>query len=228
MRIIRFAVPILGVVLVQAPVKANAPVNPMIYDPRAIVIAEAHSNGAVPPELALAVAREESNFDPIALSSAGARGLMQVMPDTARGEFGVDPDLLWEPATNARIGIAYLERLYRKYGQNWELALSHYNGGTLKLDGSGEAVPHAYTREYVANVMRRWDDYADAPAIARLLDGSLPIAPTTSARRSAGGASVVTGSRIRPARSLLEEMEHARLSFRRALRAHQARESQSR
>ena len=119
---------------------------------REIVAEEAAASPTVPTSLALAVARVESNFDDDALSSAGARGVMQIMPSTAREEFGLAPDRLWDPRTNARVGVAYLEQLYRQYGQKWELALSHYNGGTLN-GRSGDAKPHSYTRGYVRDVL---------------------------------------------------------------------------
>ncbi|NQV78937.1 MAG: lytic transglycosylase domain-containing protein [Alphaproteobacteria bacterium] len=95
-----------------------------------LVIEEA-LNSRVPPSLALAVARIESNFAPAALSEAGARGVMQIMPQTARGEFGVDPDELWDARLNIQLGVAFLEQLYDRYGA-WDLALSHYNGGSVR------------------------------------------------------------------------------------------------
>jgi len=70
-----------------------------------------------PAELALAIARRESEFNPVVVSPAGARGLMQLMPDTARAmadmlQVGYDPnDLLIDPLYNARLGAAYLARL---------------------------------------------------------------------------------------------------------------------
>ena len=114
---------------------------------------EASLNGRVPVALALAVARVESNFNDHALSSAGARGVMQIMPATAMGEFGVPKDQLMDPRLNVRLGVSYLERLYNQYGQDWELALSHYNGGSLRSSG-GRFVAHDYTRQYVADVVR--------------------------------------------------------------------------
>ena len=105
-----------------------------------IVLQEA-MNSIVPPALALAVAKVESDFKANALSSAGARGVMQIMPRTARDEFGVYEDELWEARLNIQLGIDYLGQLYRQYGGRWDLALSHYNGGTLR--GRGRyAKPH--------------------------------------------------------------------------------------
>ena len=116
-----------------------------------IVITEA-MNSPVPPSLALAVAKIESDFNARALSTAGARGVMQIMPATARGVFGVGKDELWNARLNVQLGIDYLARLHRQYGGRWDLALSHYNGGTLAGHGA-KAVAHPYTRKYVQMVL---------------------------------------------------------------------------
>lgn len=116
-----------------------------------IVITEA-MNSPVPPSLALAVAKIESDFNARALSTAGARGVMQIMPATARGVFGVGKDELWNARLNVQLGIDYLARLHRQYGGRWDLALSHYNGGTLSGRGAN-AVAHPYTKKYVRMVL---------------------------------------------------------------------------
>ncbi len=133
------------------------------------VVDEALKNGTVPPSLALAVARVESNFRPGAQSSAGARGVMQIMPATARGEFGVLPHRLWDAQTNVRLGVTFLERLYRMYGERWDLALSHYNGGSLKKRG-GQFIAHSYTTGYVADVMEWWRRYQKDATVTALVD----------------------------------------------------------
>lgn len=119
---------------------------------QSLVAREAQRIG-VPAPLALAVAKVESEFDPDALGGE-ARGVMQVTPRTARTEFGIDdPDRLWDAPTNVRVGLLYLKRLYVRYGRRWDLALSHYNGGTLKRKRA-RAIPHSYTRRYVDAVLR--------------------------------------------------------------------------
>ncbi len=125
-----------------------------------IIIEEADLNPTVPVYLALAVARVESNFDATAESSAGARGVMQIMPLTARSEFAADPDMLWDARTNIRMGVEFLERLYFLYDRNWSAALSHYNGGTLSRSAAGEPVIHSYTQGYIGDVERYWSAYA--------------------------------------------------------------------
>lgn len=154
---------------------------------RETIVTEARRNGVVPPALALAVARVESNFRTDALSPAGARGVMQIMPATALGEFGVPAARLWDGETNIRLGIAFLERLYRQYGNDWQLALSHYNGGTLKRVGR-KHVPHSYTAGYVADVHRWWRQYQHDTATTDLIraSGGSSIDPAISGEGSDG------------------------------------------
>ena len=149
----------LAVALLSAAAGPAEATTPSKAEVRQIVIDEARANPTVPVSLALAVARVESNFQADALSSAGARGVMQIMPATGRGVFGVHPDELWDARTNVNLGVRYLEKLYEQYGRRWELALSHYNGGTLKGRGA-QAIPHDYTRGYVRKVMAFNTDYA--------------------------------------------------------------------
>ena len=139
---------LLGVMFIH-PSHANALTRNQV---KKIVVHES-INSIVPPSLALAVAKVESDFNPNALSSAGARGVMQIMPRTGRQEFGVNENELWDPRLNIQLGIDYLAQLYKQYGRRWDLALSHYNGGTLRGHGR-TARPHRYTRAYVRNVQR--------------------------------------------------------------------------
>ena len=138
------------------------------------IVVEEALNSRVPPSLALAVAKVESDFQERALSTAGARGVMQIMPATARVEFGVNVNELWDPRLNIQLGIDYLEQLYDRYGGKWSLALSHYNGGTLKGKGA-KATPHGYTRKYVKAVLnwhRRYTDQARVWRVASRDDSS--------------------------------------------------------
>lgn len=129
---------------------------------------EAARHGRVPPELALAVAKVESNFDDEVVSSAGAIGVMQIMPATGAGEFGAHRDELFDAKTNIRIGIAFLHRLYEMYGHRWELALSHYNGGSLTGGPGSGAIPHSYTAGYVSKVIGEQARYRKSVLLASL------------------------------------------------------------
>ena len=118
------------------------------------MVVEEARDSQVPTALALAVAKVESDFDERALSSAGARGVMQITPATAKDVFGITRDELWDARLNLQLGIDYLEQLHEQYGGRWDLALSHYNGGSLKGGRGANARPHDYTRKYVADVMK--------------------------------------------------------------------------
>lgn len=90
--------------------------------------------------LALAITRRESEFDPTARSSAGARGLMQVMPETAKlvaKKLGIAHETGWltsQPAHNVQIGTAYLAELAERFGPSVALIASGYNAGPRRPD----------------------------------------------------------------------------------------------
>ena len=116
-----------------------------------IVVEEALQTN-IPPSLALAVAKVESNFNAKAESSAGARGVMQIMPRTGRDLYGVKAEELWDARLNVKLGIDYLESLIERYGGRWDLALSHYNGGS-KVGSPPNARVIPATRKYVKSVL---------------------------------------------------------------------------
>jgi soluble lytic murein transglycosylase-like protein len=109
----------------------------------------------MPISLALALAHVESNFNPRAKSHKGARGVMQIMPATARGEYGIQPHQLWNARINVRLGLHFLRRLIDRYNGRVDLALSYYNGGSA-VDRHGRHRPRVipYTRKYVSKVKR--------------------------------------------------------------------------
>jgi len=102
------------------------------------------------PGLVLAVVVRESGGDPAAVSPAGARGLMQLMPATAR-ELGVtDPG---DPSQNLHGGARYLARMLRRFGGDLDLALAAYNAGPGAVEAAGGRVPdYPETQRYVRAV----------------------------------------------------------------------------
>lgn len=139
------------------------------------VALKAASNAQLELALVYAVMRQESAFDPVAGSGVGARGLMQLMPDTARRvaeELGLDPSLqkLDQPSDNLRLGTAYLGKLLRTYN-SVPLAAAGYNAGpgaldrwlvegkTLPLDLFVALIPYKETREYCQRVTGNWARY---------------------------------------------------------------------
>ncbi len=131
-----------------------------------MVVVEARAMG-VPPDLALAMAHAESSFDPLAHSHAGARGVMQIMPATARGEYGIEADALWDPRLNVRLGLHFMRRLIDRYQGRVDLALSYYNGGS-RVGRLPNARVIPATRRYVARVLQLRDHYR-----GRLLRGTV-------------------------------------------------------
>lgn len=140
----------------------------MRADMRRLVVEEA-MNSHVPPSLAMAVAKVESDFQPKALSTAGARGVMQIMPATAMGEYGVHAGELWNARLNVQLGIDFLEQLIARYDGRWDLALSHYNGGSVMRTRSGmESLPA--TRKYVEAVLKWQKRYAEQATVWALAE----------------------------------------------------------
>lgn len=123
-----------------------------------MIIAESKRQ-SLPPSLALAMAKAESGFDPYALSHAGARGVMQIMPATAEGEFSVPASRLYDPATNIRIGVAFINQLIKTYGGRVDIALSHYNGGSRVKDQYNNYRVIPATQGYVAKVLAYQREY---------------------------------------------------------------------
>jgi soluble lytic murein transglycosylase-like protein len=112
------------------------------------------------PRLVLSVMAVESAFFPHAVSPKGARGLMQLMPDTA-ARFGVkDP---FDPHQNIKGGMKYLRWLLDYFSGNVRLALAGYNAGENAVERHGGIPPYAETESYVRKVLTLYDwSYADA------------------------------------------------------------------
>lgn len=136
---------------------------------------------SVPPAMAShwtivhALSRQESQFDTYAMSPVGARGLMQLMPATAKEQagklgLGYDPYRLAEPSYNVMLGSAYFDRMLTYFGGNYVLAVASYNAGAgnvnkfIRANGDPrtgqvdvidwiEAIPFQETRTYVQKVL---------------------------------------------------------------------------
>jgi soluble lytic murein transglycosylase-like protein len=103
---------------------------------------------AIPEDLFLRLIQQESGWNPGAVSHAGARGLAQLMPDTAR-LLGVDPD---DPLQNLEGGARYLRMMHDRFG-DWRLALAAYNAGPGAVEEHGGIPPYRETRDYVRIIL---------------------------------------------------------------------------
>ena len=133
------------VLLVSLPARAQ-PLRVVL--PYAEVVAAAAARHRVDPLLVHAVIAIESGHRPDAVSPAGAQGLMQLVPATARSLGLADP---FDPAANVEAGVAYLRRLADEFGT--VLALAAYNAGPGTVRRHGGVPPFAETRAYVRSVV---------------------------------------------------------------------------
>jgi soluble lytic murein transglycosylase len=138
-------------------------------------LTDAASRAGLDPFFVAAIVREESSFYPQARSRVGARGLMQLMPETARPlarsrGLPTSEESLDDPAVNLALGSAYLGVLMKEFGEP-RLAVAAYNAGptrvrewwkgrsTEDLEAWVELIPYDETRRFVRRVMLAWEEY---------------------------------------------------------------------
>jgi len=170
------------------------------------------------PELILGLSRQESEFNPRAYSRAGARGVMQLLPETAKItarkenlRYSRDA-LLADPEYNMTLGSAHLSHLLERFDGSYIMTFVGYNAGPVRADRwvqdygdprSGtvdpidwvELIPFSETRNYVQRVLENMQIYR-----ARLND--TPIAGRLSADLERGGATAIAGKLARPSARL--------------------------
>jgi cell wall-associated NlpC family hydrolase len=164
--------------------------TPSPYDD---MIRQAAAEAGVSPALVKAVARAESGFDPNSGSTAGAQGLMQLMPDTARG-LGVTNPL--DPMQSLRGGARYLRQMLDRFGGDVTKALAAYNAGPNAVAQYGGIPPYPETQAYVPRVLGYYQEYgggadptvATGDSAALRFTGTSPLAP-----QGTGGQVATTG-----------------------------------
>ena len=141
----------------------------------------------VDPLLVAAIIKCESTFNPLAVSSAGAVGLMQLMPETA-AELALEKKIdyvnseeLYKPEINIEIGFYYIQKLRKRYKGSLVLALAAYNAGLKMGDewaqtGAGkksgdelDVITYPETRQFVSDVLNAYTHFKVARKIKRLL-----------------------------------------------------------
>ena len=120
------------------------------------IIAKASKHYGVDIGLIKAVIKAESNFNPSAVSSAGAQGLMQLMPATARA-LGVNDS--FDPEQNVMAGTRFLRDLLNRYNGKLDSALAAYNWGPGNVDKRPDHLPRE-TRDYLARVKQLYSSYS--------------------------------------------------------------------
>jgi len=124
-----------------------------LYEP---LIRQAEARYQLPPRLLQALIWQESRFNPMAISPAGAAGLAQLMPGTAR-ELGVSNR--HDPAENIDGGARYLKQMLERFGAI-HLALAAYNAGPGSVSRAGGIPTNRETPGYVKSVIDRWMAYS--------------------------------------------------------------------
>jgi Transglycosylase SLT domain len=131
-----------------------SPVKVKLLDvPYANFIADSARAHGVAPELVASVIAIESNFNPNAVSWRSARGLMQLMPETA-ARFGVTQ--VFDPRQNIDAGTRYLKELLLRYNGDLSLTLAAYNAGPERVELYRAVPPYRETRNYVRRVTEKF------------------------------------------------------------------------
>ena len=123
------------------------------------IIAEASEKYGIEPELIKAQIDVESKGRPLAISKKGARGLMQLIPSTAKA-MGVED--ITDPYQNIMGGTKYLRQQLDQFENNKELALAAYNAGPSAVRKYGGIPPFKETQEYVPKVLNKYNEYKGA------------------------------------------------------------------
>lgn len=118
------------------------------------ILARASQEHNVDVDLLASIVKAESGGNARAVSRAGARGLMQLMPATA-SDLGVNDS--FKPEQNVRGGSSYIDALLVRYHENLSLALAAYNAGPAAVDRYHGIPPYAETRSYVARVIHEFN-----------------------------------------------------------------------
>ena len=127
-------------------IDTNKPTKSQILD----LVTSVSKKHGVDDKLVKALIKQESGFNPKAKSHAGAMGLMQLMPSTAKGLGVTDP---MNPVQNVEGGVKYLKSMLDRYNGNVILALAAYNAGPGAVDKYTGVPPYKETQNYVKNIL---------------------------------------------------------------------------
>ena len=125
-------------------------------------VEETARHNGLDPRLVDLVIRMESGYNPRAVSPKGARGIMQLMPDTA-SLYNVAN--VFDPLQNSRGGVHYLKDLLQRFNSNIALALAAYNAGPGAVERNGGVPPYDETQNYVKAILMAYQGHASFPTL---------------------------------------------------------------
>ncbi len=155
----------------HVPASVAQPVRPKSVAAIAEAVERAAAEHSLPPELIRSVIKVESNYNPVAVSSKGALGLMQLIPSTARRLGVLD---VFDPADNIQGGAKYLRYLLDLFGGDYPLALAAYNAGEGAVAKYGTVPPYPETQNYLRLVARELRE-APPAAVEEPLPQAAPV-----------------------------------------------------
>ena len=144
--------------MAATPAQLGRNTNPLAPDHFQELINSIALRHQIDPDFVTSVVKAESGFDPTAISSKGARGLMQLMPQTAT-ELGVEDAL--DPVANLEGGTKYLKQLLDHYNGDAIKALAAYNAGPQRVEQYGGIPPYNETRAFVARIIEDYNRKKD-------------------------------------------------------------------
>lgn len=144
------------------PVPTFSPVSPFEH-----YIQEASAKNQLDPKLVKAVIQQESNFKTNHVSRKGAKGLMQLMPETAK-ILGVQD--LFDPRENIHAGTRYLRTMLEHFHWDIEYALAAYNAGPGAVKKYGAIPPYQETQDYVRKVLTTYRSYLNGTQLVAFMD----------------------------------------------------------
>jgi len=160
----------------------RVPATPAVKPPYRELVEAAAARYNVDADLITSVIAVESNFDPKAVSRKKARGLMQLLPETA-ARLGVRN--IEDPQENIDAGTRYLRELLQKYSNNLALALAAYNAGPQRIQQYGRVPPFPETISYVRRVKRSYENNKSSTQKKRAVRaGTLPATSLPLANQS--------------------------------------------